>query len=174
MNLREHVRWLVTSLVLTVLLASAGSGGTTDPCPCLTNGGEPLPGSCPCDVVGCYSRCTETHPYCQLQCVFDCRCSQGGIVCLDHVDPGPTPTVAPRFCPGDCNNDRAVTIDELVTGVNVALERVDSCVCVRSDVDHDGTVSISEIVTAVDMLLRECATSIPSPTATPVIHDPRF
>ena len=49
------------------------------------------------------------------------------------------------FCGGDCNGDGAVTIDELVGGVNIALgrERVDQCP--RIDGNSDGVLEISEL-----------------------------
>jgi hypothetical protein len=44
----------------------------------------------------------------------------------------PTPTVTPTpppLCPGDCNDDGKITVDELILGVNLALDRagIDTC-----------------------------------------------
>lgn len=59
-------------------------------------------------------------------------------------------------CPGDCNADGEVTINELITGVNIALgsASVDSCEGV--DVNGDGEVTINELIAAVNNGLNGC------------------
>lgn len=41
--------------------------------------------------------------------------------------PTPTPTALP--CVGDCNEDGAVRVEELMTGINIALDRADGSNC---------------------------------------------
>jgi hypothetical protein len=71
-------------------------------------------------------------------------------------DPGSTatPTLPPGACAGDCNGDDAVTVNELVTAVTMALGNAAACAAV--DGDGDGTVSISELVRAIGALLNGC------------------
>lgn len=78
--------------------------------------------------------------------------------------PGPTPTVPPTVtptpvvaspCVGDCNGDLQVTIDELISLVNMALEPPVS-VCEAGDVNHDGAITVNEIVAAVNNALNGC------------------
>jgi hypothetical protein len=59
------------------------------------------------------------------------------------------------YCPGDCDDSRAVTVDELVRGVNLALgRRVDQCPAV--DPDGDQVVRVNELVRAVNATLAGC------------------
>ncbi len=52
-------------------------------------------------------------------------------------------------CAGDCNADNRVRVDELVLGVNIALERADWERCPTFDADGDERVDVSELVSAV-------------------------
>jgi hypothetical protein len=74
----------------------------------------------------------------------------------------PTFTVAPTpiavTCPGDCNGDRSVTVDELLTLVNIALGNTNVSACVAGDLNHDGQISIAEILAAVNAALSGCPT----------------
>ena len=67
-------------------------------------------------------------------------------------------------CPGDCNGDGQVQINELVTCVSIALETVPLTSCSACDVDGDGMVVINELVAAVNADLLGCN---PAPTVTP-------
>jgi hypothetical protein len=71
-------------------------------------------------------------------------------------------------CAGDCNGDRMVTIDELITMVDAALGTLDASVCPAGDLDGNGAISIAEIVTAINRALTGC-TDEPAPTATPTV-----
>jgi hypothetical protein len=68
--------------------------------------------------------------------------------------PLPTPTATATeggsSCVGDCNNDGSVTVDEIITGVNVALGVAPASACPQFDADGDGTVKVDEIVQAVN------------------------
>ncbi len=59
-------------------------------------------------------------------------------------------------CTGDCNRDDRVAIDELITGVNIALEVTSSEVCSPLDEDADMRVVVNELVAAVDNGLSGC------------------
>jgi hypothetical protein len=69
----------------------------------------------------------------------------------------PTRTATPRPpCPGDCSGNRIVTVAELLTGINIALERASVTACPSSDTDHDGHVFVDELTRAVRALLNGC------------------
>jgi hypothetical protein len=50
-----------------------------------------------------------------------------------------------------------VTVDELVTMVNIALGSLDVSVCAAGDVDADGSITINEIIVAVGSVALGCA-----------------
>jgi hypothetical protein len=61
-------------------------------------------------------------------------------------------------CPGDCNLDGQVTIDELVVAVGIALDSDTGAMrlCLPADHDLDYSVSVSELVSAVAKSLSGC------------------
>lgn len=59
-------------------------------------------------------------------------------------------------CPGDCNGDGEVTIDELLTMVNIALADADLSACAAGDVNQDGQITIDEVLFAVNNALNGC------------------
>jgi YVTN family beta-propeller protein len=59
-------------------------------------------------------------------------------------------------CVGDCGVDRQVTVDELLTMVNIALGNADASACPAGDANHDGQITIDEILTAVNGALNGC------------------
>ena len=59
-------------------------------------------------------------------------------------------------CAGDCNANGAVSIDELVVMVNVALDQAALSLCPAGDRNGDGEIAIAEIVAAVDRALGSC------------------
>lgn len=71
----------------------------------------------------------------------------------------PSPTPALEGCPGDCNGDARVTIDELIVGVRIALALAEASSCPPVDSDGDGQVSIAELVQAVRASLEGCSAS---------------
>jgi hypothetical protein len=70
--------------------------------------------------------------------------------------PASTPTGPIAGCAGDCNSDLHVSIGELVTAVNIALDRADLATCRPVDTDHDGSVRVNELVAAVRSALIGC------------------
>lgn len=74
--------------------------------------------------------------------------------------PTATATATPEVsdCAGDCNGDGEITVDELITGVNVALGAADISSCLAFDTNRDGTVTVDEILVAVNRALTGCPT----------------
>ena len=79
--------------------------------------------------------------------------------------PTPTPTTAPAvtptptstpLCVGDCNSSTDVTVDELLTMVNIALGNADVSACMAGDANHDEQITIDEILAAVNNALNGC------------------
>jgi len=62
----------------------------------------------------------------------------------------------PETCPGDCNGDATVTVDELVRGVNIALGAQPLANCPVFDRNGSGSVEINELVQAVNAALNGC------------------
>ncbi len=67
-----------------------------------------------------------------------------------------TPTPTTIICTGDCSGDGEVTINELITGVNIALGNSEVLSCPEVDANDDGEVAINELITAVNNALRGC------------------
>jgi hypothetical protein len=59
-------------------------------------------------------------------------------------------------CPGDCNDDHSVTVDELLTMVNIALGNTNVSTCPAGDANHDNEITVDEILTAVNNALTAC------------------
>ncbi|MEO8604585.1 MAG: Ca2+-dependent phosphoinositide-specific phospholipase C [bacterium] len=72
------------------------------------------------------------------------------------IGTGATPVHAAFTCAGDCNGDRQVDIEELVTAVGDALDPLASTPCTAADVDGDGTVFVNELIAAVGHALDGC------------------
>ena len=60
-------------------------------------------------------------------------------------------------CLGDCNRNGVVAINELVTGVNIALEAAPVTHCMALDSNRDGLVQINELVGGTRSVLEGCA-----------------
>jgi hypothetical protein len=63
---------------------------------------------------------------------------------------------APQPCGGDCDGDGTVLVNELVTGVRIALGELAAEACALLDADGDGQVVIAELIGAVGALLNGC------------------
>jgi hypothetical protein len=88
-----------------------------------------------------------------------------------------SPGVSGAVCTGDCDGSGEVTIPELVTLVDIALDGTGTARCEAGDANGDGVITIEELITAVTFALDGCpatptataaasATPPPSPTAT--------
>lgn len=73
---------------------------------------------------------------------------------------------ASAACTGDCSGDGEITVDEVITGVNIALGLANTASCGAMDSNADGEVSIDEIVSAVNGALSGCTPVLTTPTAT--------
>jgi hypothetical protein len=70
------------------------------------------------------------------------------------LTPSLTPT--PLKCVGDCGGDRVVTVDEILTMVNIALGNTPVTDCLAGDRNGDETITVDEILTAVNNALSGC------------------
>ena len=59
-------------------------------------------------------------------------------------------------CVGDCNGDGMVAINELITGVNIALGSAPVSSCPAIDANGNGEVAINELIAAVNNALGGC------------------
>ncbi|HSQ01559.1 MAG TPA: hypothetical protein VL049_30415 [Candidatus Dormibacteraeota bacterium] len=75
---------------------------------------------------------------------------------LDTATATATATSAPPACAGDCNGDGSVAVNELITGVNIALGNSTVANCRSFDRNGDGSVSINELIAAVNAALNGC------------------
>lgn len=62
----------------------------------------------------------------------------------------------PRVCPGDCDGDGEVHINESILGVQVGLQQADVADCSNADLDDSGTVEINEMVSSVSSTVNGC------------------
>jgi hypothetical protein len=80
------------------------------------------------------------------------------------------PTRAAGQCLGDCDGSGAVSVGELVIGVNIALGLAALASCPDFDSNHDGMVGIDELLGAVGNALTGCP--VADPTTTPPLLTP--
>ncbi len=73
---------------------------------------------------------------------------------------------AQTLCAGDCNRDGEVTVQELITGVNIALGELSVDDCPTFDRNNDGSVTIDELIAAVNNALSGCPAIQPTDTPT--------
>jgi hypothetical protein len=59
-------------------------------------------------------------------------------------------------CVGDCNADGEVTVDEILSLVNIALGEAAVSQCEAGDGNDDGEITVDEILTAVNNALQGC------------------
>jgi len=64
--------------------------------------------------------------------------------------------VTRNTCAGDCDGNGIVTIDELVTAINIALGTASIDACRAADIDDDGAVVVPEILRAVINAQSSC------------------
>jgi hypothetical protein len=72
------------------------------------------------------------------------------------IETSPTPTVA-ASCAGDCDGSETVTVNEIVTLVNIALERAPMTMCEAGNTDRNQQITVNEILMAVNRVLSGCA-----------------
>ena len=54
-----------------------------------------------------------------------------------------------------------MTVDELITGVNIALGTASAADCPSFDISGDGALTIDELIAAVNRALNGCASAAP-------------
>jgi hypothetical protein len=70
------------------------------------------------------------------------------------VTPTPTPPVS--LCVGDCDGNGEVAVNELVTGVNIALGNLPLSSCGAFDSNRDEQVTVNELLQGVNAALNGC------------------
>ena len=68
-----------------------------------------------------------------------------------------TSTVPPGWiCPGDCDGQGNVSIDEVLSGINIALGTAPIEQCEAADRGADGQVTVDDLVEVVGMAISGC------------------
>src|SRR5512143_3186944 len=75
-------------------------------------------------------------------------------------------TVPAAACAGDCNGNAMVTVDEVVTMLDLALGEVAVSACLAGDVNGDDMIAVNEIIAAVNRVLDGCTEPTQTPTPT--------
>lgn len=68
----------------------------------------------------------------------------------------PVAALSEVICTGDCNYDHTTTIDELVTGVAIALDQASIDTCRGFDLNGDGAATVDELIGGVRNALDGC------------------
>jgi hypothetical protein len=94
------------------------------------------------------------------QCFSFCAEYNGGLapVCRD----GRCVRAGLARCPGDCDSDVRVDVDELVVGVGITLGAQTLAACRSYDRDGDDVTGIADLVAAVTAAMGDCATALPT------------
>jgi hypothetical protein len=79
-----------------------------------------------------------------------------------------TPGTAVAQCCGDCNSDGHVTVDEILTMVDVALGNAAISTCMPGDVNSDQQITVDEILIAVNTALNGCPSSLAASPPGPI------
>jgi predicted amidohydrolase YtcJ len=64
------------------------------------------------------------------------------------------------WCPGDCNGNRIVAVNELIGLIGMALKQTPTSACAAGDRNADGKVMINEIVSGVAAALEGCPAGV--------------
>ncbi len=123
--------------------------------PCSTGECDPATGACvaaneggPCTVLGlCANRPGSCH---------DAECFTTPQPTDTPSPETPTPTAGPATCVGDCDGSGQVTVDEILTMVNIALGNTPAMDCLAGDANFDGQITVDEILAAVNNALNGC------------------
>ena len=65
-------------------------------------------------------------------------------------------TAVGAVCVGDCTRNSEVTVNELITMVNIALGAADPSTCVAGDADGSGAITVNEVIAGVNSALNGC------------------
>jgi hypothetical protein len=188
-------RHLVALFVVGTLLPAGANatdstitpGATATPTPtatCAPTGTPYCSNNCvPCPTIrpDCYvSACgwCIQNPTCEGNeaCVPTDNLNINGCCSCATVTPSPTTSATPAppapSCVGDCSGNAQVTVDDILTMVNIALGNADVITCDAGDGNQDGQITVDEILTAVYNALNGCPppgtpTETPPATLTP-------
>lgn len=83
-------------------------------------------------------------------------CSSTESVSQVAITDGSVDVQGPPSCAGDCDGNTTVSVNELITMVNIALGAAPVSTCTAGDLDSSGTIEINEIITAVNNALNGC------------------
>jgi hypothetical protein len=95
------------------------------------------------------------------------RAALAVLVIVGGLQVGAVAPARAQVCTGDCGLDGAVTVDEILRGVNIALGNLVLADCPPFDQSDDGQVTVDEILQAVNNALDGCPVVTPEPTAVP-------
>lgn len=140
---------------------------------CFTDPEKSEPGVCGCEArdfdtdgdgtLDCEDACPDSDKTSPGVC--GCRfldLAGGGddeVLCVPVTpipSPTPTPTMTASACPGSCNADHEVTVDELVTLVNIGLHTAEPSACGQGRPHGASEVTTEEIRDAVSRALSGC------------------
>jgi hypothetical protein len=79
-----------------------------------------------------------------------------GAVFITDAPNQPTPTAVPNRCVADCSGDGTVTVNEVIRGVNIALDNIPLSECPAADANGDDAVTIGELSQAVQDVISGC------------------
>lgn len=68
----------------------------------------------------------------------------------------PVTTATPGGCPGDCDGNGVVAVNELIQGVNIALGNATAASCPAFDLDGNGRVAVNELIAGVNSAQSGC------------------
>jgi len=83
-------------------------------------------------------------------------CSSPGAVSQVAVTNGSVAVTCSPPCVGDCDHSGDVTVNELITMVNIALNSLPLSACPIGDADNSGDITVNEIIQAVNYALTQC------------------
>lgn len=121
----------------------------------------------PCGGARCPGGGPQKARRCTVPTAYGCECEP-----FECPTPPPTPTPAVLPCVGDCNGDAQVTIDELITMVNIVLGNTPVNGCAQFAY-YCETTCLPQIIGGVNNALLGCPlpTSTPIPTPTPTTNE---
>ncbi|MFN8627280.1 MAG: hypothetical protein U0587_15010 [Candidatus Binatia bacterium] len=107
-------------------------------------------------------------------CTSNEQCQSGE--CRTGTAPTPTPTfpIPPvSSCTGDCGDSGVVTIDNILTMIDIGLGKKPIVECLAGDKSQDFKITVDEILTAIPNALNGCpALPTPTPTSPPQAATP--
>jgi len=100
--------------------------------------------------------CEPGTTFAGFTCVDDSDCCISGNGCPASCARTTIPTATQSLCTGDCDQNGAVTVDELLAMVNAALGNASISPCTAGDPNDNGQVTVDEILAAVTGALDGC------------------